>query len=410
MILFTPLIIIKFSSLLIIPLIDLTISILNYYSLNQFSFTDYSGLLLYFLNIIQSFLYIVNFDFNSNSKIYNIYYLSCISFLVYLFSLLFEIFSIYPISKEKSLLSVKNQSLLSPNSNLHISIFSQSNDNLINNIANSIIINSPAMTNISKKSTDKLLFKIDDILSPYKPITSTILAPNNDDLLLLNNNFEDDDGDEDDDNYNEEIQIAIHEQQQNTYINDKLKVSDDSTNVKFKSNRFNSSDTAPILATLLALSSPSYTTAAPIIESTPIPISHINNSFIGILNFILSFLINLLNLRQSLFLSPLILTKLIINMFIWLISLFVPKSPSSGSFNQIPILFDNKVLILINLIVATMAIFTAMFQIIKNNNNTNIMINSTSCHPNTVICSPQDKFNIYDASNPNYSSIPNESS
>lgn len=376
--------IINIFSLIIIPFSDLVLTVS--------SIDNFILIFINLLNLLQSYIYTVSYyslnqdnDDNTsnitlsliNSHFY-LFYFAVFSLLIYCFSILIQlsntmktlISNSYNLSSTSSLESSQLKQDLSQNlpsstlveNSIHSSMINNFAQSLSNSISNSISL-SPSLTNLSRKSNDILVFKIDDILSPYSIKDQSNLQlnlkshPTNDISNIPQFNLQ---------NSNTLSQLNNINKKNNNYNNNK----NNNTLVKsFKA--------TPVLATLLALSAtPSPSNAIPLNNlqinniyqngNNKIMInyySYFNNSN---LNFILSFLINLLNLGCSLNSSFINIFKSSINLVNWILISFYKYKCSNNNINTIIPLFDNKLMVFSNTLIVLLSFGITIYVVYSN--------------------------------------------
>lgn len=310
--------IINIISLILIPLSDLAISMTSVKNLVLTS--------LYSVNLIQSLLYLTNYYNNPLDK--SIFYLSFCSLLIYTVSISFQLYGFNNKSHSEIIPLTPCPTPISIPSDIFTTRPQPYHQKSHTSITNSLNL-SPVLTNLSKRSTDLLLFKIDDILSPH-------LAKQ------------------------QQIQ-SVNDIPETNYINppQPTLVTDNTQVPKLVSNPIKKTlKSAPIMATLLALSSPAPTNAA--------PISQLNNTislvynYNPVLNFVLSLSINLLNINLWMTPTSLHLFKLFLNAINWLMITMFALSLDSSILDIIVPIFDNKFQIMVNTSIVLFSIVLAI--------------------------------------------------
>ena len=319
---FCPLVV-RLSILLVIPLSDLAISLSTVA-------TNYPLILSHCLSLFQSWLYAHHY-YSIDKKLF---LLSCCSFTIYVVSLFIQAI-FYKRHVESASLVGSSALFLSSAHELPTQLQSGLSSSLINNLTNSLsnsISISPALTSLSKRSTDLLLFKIDDILSPHIHTSQQQLSARSDLLPFT---------------------ATEKGPNQNSYppsLMDYMPTSRPS---------LKSSRTSPIMATLLALSAPPPANAAPIATLNSTTLHNYNSS--SVLNFLLATTINLVSMQSCPHFSTLHLFKSFIAGLTWLLILLIgcPFTPALPS--MVVILFENRFLILVNTVITAISfIFCAL--------------------------------------------------
>lgn len=314
-------VVVRLSLLLLTPLSDFASSLSTPHM-------DYLLTFSHSLNLLQSWLYIHCYRFTNKS----LFLLSCCSFVIYVASLLIQLSYYKNRHQQTSFTGTLPSSI--PNdffSHSQTSFSSSMINNFTNSISNSISL-SPAVTTLSKRSTDLLMFKIDDIFSPSLQ-TCQQQKPGNSILIISN------------------------DKQQNL-TQDTHNLSNTNHNPTIISS-LNSSKTSPIMATLLALSAPAPSHAAPINRSAAPTFQNYGADVV--LNFFLATAINLMSLLLSSRSTPISFFKSFVSGVTWLLILVSEYIYASASQGKIILLFENKLLILLNtaIVVATI-VFSAV--------------------------------------------------
>ncbi|ODQ49298.1 hypothetical protein PICMEDRAFT_99107 [Pichia membranifaciens NRRL Y-2026] len=322
---FYPLVV-RLSILLVIPLSDLAVSLSAATPCHSLALSN--G-----LSLLQYWLYAHHY-YTTDKKLS---LFSCCSFFIYAVSLLSQL-RFRRRSADRS--SLGGSSALFSSSAQDIPSRPHSGSSLINNFTNSLsnsISISPALTSLSKRSTDLLLFKIDDILSPHMQ-SSQQQIPARSDLHPITTK-------EKGPAYNSYSPSLIE------YL-------------PTGRPSLRSSKTSPIMATLLALSAVPPSNAAPVVTLNSASAHNYNIS--PVLNFLLATSINLVSMHACSHCSTLHLFKSLVTGITWLLILlmgcpFTPALPST-----VVILFENDFLILINTIIPAVSFILCALRFFSN--------------------------------------------